>query len=147
MGKVLAVASAGGHWVQLMRLVKAFERFDVVYVSTSSDLLPPNQNRFFRISDGNRWELSKSFMMMLESFVVVAKVRPDVVVTTGAAPGLAIILWAKLFQARTIWIDSIANSEQLSGSGRIAKFLATKCLTQWPNLADGKRVEYWGGVL
>ena len=33
--KVFAVASIGGHWVQLLRIAKALEKeFDVVYMST-----------------------------------------------------------------------------------------------------------------
>ena len=37
--KLLAIASAGGHWVQLQRLVPAWDEYDVVYVSTQSDML------------------------------------------------------------------------------------------------------------
>ena len=36
--KIMAVASAGGHWIQLMRLRKAWDGLPVVYVSTEPGL-------------------------------------------------------------------------------------------------------------
>ena len=32
-GKVLAVASGGGHWLEMCRLYPAFEKLDVAFVS------------------------------------------------------------------------------------------------------------------
>jgi hypothetical protein len=78
----------------------------------------------------------------------MAKVRPHVVVTTGAAPGLVAIGVGKLFGAKTVWIDSLANSEVLSLSGRIAEKYADLWLTQWPHLDDSlPRLKYMGSVL
>jgi hypothetical protein len=48
---------------------------------------------------------------------------------------------------RTLWIDSIANSERMSSSGRLAKRIAHRCVSQWPTVAEGERVECWGSVL
>ena len=36
--RIMAVASAGGHWVQLMRLRPAWQDMDVTYVTTDSGL-------------------------------------------------------------------------------------------------------------
>ena len=83
---------------------------------------------------------------MLELLVVLLRERPDVVVSTGAAPGYLAIRWAGLLGARTIWIDSVANVEELSLSGRLASTRTDLCLTQWPHLAGGS-VRYLGAVL
>ena len=48
---------------------------------------------------------------------------------------------------RTIWLDSIANSEELSGSGQHAKRWADAWLTQWPHLATPDGPDHWGMVL
>jgi hypothetical protein len=69
-----------------------------------------------------------------------------VVISTGAAPGYLAIRFARLLKARTLWIDSVANVEELSMSGRMASQAADLCLTQWPHLADG-RIRYLGAVL
>ena len=73
--------------------------------------------------------------------------RPDVVLSTGAAPGFFAILFGKLLGARTIWVDSIANAEQLSLSGKKAGRFADLWLTQWPHLAQPGGPLYKGSVI
>jgi UDP-N-acetylglucosamine:LPS N-acetylglucosamine transferase len=80
-------------------------------------------------------------------FWLVLRLRPDVVFTTGAAPGLAAIVCGRAMGAKTIWVDSIANSEQVSRSGRHAGRVAHVWLTQWPALARTGGPEHWGGVV
>jgi hypothetical protein len=73
--------------------------------------------------------------------------RPDVIVTTGAAPGYFAVRFGRLLGTRTVWVDSIANAEELSMSGRMAGKHASLWLTQWPHLAQGGGPEYRGSVL
>ena len=54
---------------------------------------------------------------------------------------------AKKLGATTVWIDSIANVEELSMSGRHARRHADVWLTQWPHLAQPDGPHYRGGVL
>ena len=42
-----------------------------------------------------------------------------------------------------MWIDSVANVEELSMSGQMASASGDLCLTQWPHLAGGS-VQYLG---
>lgn len=99
------------------------------------------------VTDANIWEKLKLVRMFLETMLIVIRVRPDIVITTGAAPGFAAIFFGKLFGAKTVWLDSIANSEQLSNSGAQAKRWADIWLTQWPGLAMKDGPEHWGAVL
>jgi UDP-N-acetylglucosamine:LPS N-acetylglucosamine transferase len=145
--RVLAVASSGGHWVQLRRLAPAFDGHDVAYLTTHPghrDEVAPA--RFYTVADASRWSKVALLRSALRILWVLARERPDVVVSTGAAPGYIAIRGAKLFGARTLWIDSVANVEELSLSGRMAGERADLCLTQWPHLADGP-VQYLGAVL
>jgi UDP-N-acetylglucosamine:LPS N-acetylglucosamine transferase len=145
--RILAVASSGGHWVQLCRMRPAFEGHDVAYLTTdpghAAEVAPA---RFHVVNDANRWNKLALALSALRILSVVVRERPDVVVSTGAAPGYFAIRFAKLFAARTVWIDSVANVEELSMSGQMASGKADLCLTQWPHLADG-RVRYEGAVL
>jgi UDP-N-acetylglucosamine:LPS N-acetylglucosamine transferase len=144
---VLAVASSGGHWVQLRRLQPAFDGHDVAYLTTDpghrSEVSPA---RFYTVNDANRWSKLALLRTALRILWVVMRERPSVVVSTGAAPGYLAIRFGKLLGARTVWIDSVANVEELSLSGRLASAKADVCLTQWPQLA-GDRVHYRGAVL
>ena len=70
----------------------------------------------------------------------------DVVLSTGAAPGYFAILFGRLVGARTIWLDSIANVEQVSMSGQMVRRHADLWLTQWPHLAHEDGPECAGRV-
>ena len=144
---MLAVASSGGHWAQLRRLQPAFEGYDVAYLTTDpgyrSEVTPA---RFYTVNDANRWSSLALLRSALRILWVVIRERPSVVVSTGAAPGYLAIRVGKALGARTVWIDSVANVEELSLSGRMVRRKADLCLTQWPHLA-ADRVQYRGTVL
>lgn len=152
--RILAVASGGGHWMQLRRIVPAFAGMEVVYASV--DAAPPAElagGRYHRLRDATRRDRIAFAVLTLQLARILVAERPDVVITTGAAPGLFALALAKtLTRSRTVWIDSIANVERLSSSGAQAGRVADVWLTQWPHLAgpDGsgrRRPECWGAVL
>ncbi len=146
--KVLAVASGGGHWVQLRRLAPAFEGADVAYLTVEPSYRPEVGNaRFHLVVDATRWNKFKLLRMLAQIAWVIAKERPDVVISTGAAPGYFAIRLGKIAGARTMWIDSIANVEQLSLSGQKIMKHADRCLTQWQHLAADGGPEFAGAVL
>lgn len=146
--KVLAVASGGGHWVQLRRIAPAFEGADIAYLTVESTYRPEvGESRFHVVLDATRWNKLKLLCMLAQIAWVIAKERPDVVISTGAAPGYFAIRLGKLAGARTMWVDSIANVEQLSLSGQKIMKHADRCLTQWAHLAGPDGPEYAGAVL
>jgi len=147
--KILAIASGGGHWVQMRRLRPAFEGLAVTFVSVKSEYAEdfPSYN-FLTVRDVNRWDRFGFIVLTMQLLRILWRERPDIVLTTGAAPGLLAIILAKLtLRSRTIWIDSIANCQQMSGSGRVARHFADVRLTQWPHLKQQDGPDYWGAVL
>lgn len=145
--KILAVASGGGHWVQLLRLRPSFNNHHVEYISTNAGYQAEVQGVLHVVTDANMWQKMRLLKMFIEVGWIVVKLRPDVILTTGAAPGFAAILFGRLLGARTVWIDSIANSEALSASGVKVGRLANVWLTQWEHLSKSEGPHYWGGVL
>src|SRR5690606_16840088 len=120
---------------------------NVTFVSTKESFSEQVAGfEYYTIPDSNRWNkigLIKCFFAVLK---ITFKVRPDYIITTGAAPGLMAIIAGRLMGSQTLWIDSIANVETLSMSGKIAIRIANKVYTQWPDLAR-KKVFYYGNVL
>lgn len=146
--RLLAVASAGGHWVQLKRMTPAFEGHQVLWISTAQGLAAKvSPGRFRAVRDASMWDKRGLLVMAFQVGWQVLRYRPHVVVTTGAAPGFFAILFGRLLGARTIWIDSIANGDELSLAGRKARRWATHWLTQWPELARADGPYYIGAVL
>lgn len=147
--KLLAISSGGGHWVQLCRLHTAFDGVDVAFASVDRSYAEDVPGRrFYSFRNATRRDRLGFAVLTIQLLLILAKERPDVVVTTGAAPALIAIALAKfIFRARTMWIDSIANCEQLSTSGLLARRVADAWLTQWPHLAQKDGPVYWGAVL
>jgi UDP-N-acetylglucosamine:LPS N-acetylglucosamine transferase len=147
--RVLAMASGGGHWIQLQRLRPAFADCDVAFVSVYDDYADDVAgHRFYKVSDITRMSLTRLFVLVPQLIGVLLRERPKVVITTGSAPGLVCIALARtLFGAKTIWIDSIANCERMSTSGSQARRFAHQWLTQWPELSGPDGPGYWGAVL
>ena len=149
MMRVLAVASGGGHWVQLLRLRDAFCDLDVAYVSVDAGYrgdVP--EHRFHVVRNVTRWDRWGHVTLIVQLTRILLAERPQAIITTGAAPGFfALALGKTLLRARTLWIDSIANTEQLSMSGHYARHFADVCLTQWPELSGHSGPQYWGAVL
>jgi len=107
----------------------------------------PAGTRFYTIRDATRWDKFGLLVLALQLVWVLLKERPDIVLSTGAAPGFLALRLGRLFGAKTIWIDSIANVESLSLSGqRIGKH-ADVWLTQWEHLAKPEGPIYIGAVL
>lgn len=143
--KLLAVASQGGHLIQLMRLKPIFDRYDASYVS--NQCRSGMEKDFTPIIDANRNSKLKLVALLLQIFWIVLRKRPDVVISSGAAPGYFAMLFGKLLGAKTIWLDSIANAEELSMSGQCAGQFADLWLTQWPELSTENGPRYGGRVI
>lgn len=145
---ILMVASQGGHWVQLRRLAPAFEGWPVHYVATTASVageVKPAPLTVVRFA--NLKHKVGLLRLAWDMFRVVAKTRPCIVISTGAAPGYFGLVFGKLFGAKTIWIDSLANAEQMSVSGAKVKRFADLWLTQWPELASDNGPAYKGSIV
>lgn len=146
--KVLAIASGGGHWVQLLRLRPAFEGCEVIYATVRDGYRADVGSAEFRlIRDGNRWNKIAVFRSAIGILWLILTVKPDVVISTGAAPGFFGVRFGKWFGAKVIWVDSVANAEELSMSGQKAGRFVDLWLTQWPHLATSKGPKCFGSVL
>lgn len=145
--RVLAVASGGGHWVQLQRIVPAFEGHEVTFVTIDPTYRAdvPDE-RVLIVRDSTRWDRLGMLRLSLQMLWVLVRVRPHVVVSTGAAPGCMAIILGRLLGCRTIWLDSIANVEEMSMSGRLVRRFSQLWLTQWPHLASNDGPQFAGRV-
>ena len=146
--KVLAVASAGGHWTQLLLLSDAFSHCDIRYVTTNINRsAAPTDEHLTMVIDADFSTKLKLIPLALQMLGILIKQRPDVVISTGAAPGFFAVMFGKLLGAKTIWVDSMANYSELSLSGKHASRFCDLSLTQWPVLADGEKIKYFGSLL
>lgn len=145
---VLAVSSGGGHWVQMQRLAPAFAGVDLHYATTDPSCAHQvDTDRVHLFPDANKQTPLRLALCLARLSWIVLRVRPDVVVSTGAAGGFLAIRLARLIGARTMFIDSIANARDLSISARLSLGVADRVLSQWPRVAELTGAEYRGAVI
>ena len=146
--KILAIASPGGHWIQLNKICNPLDnRFNILYVTPNSQFISNKNNRIIKnIIDASADSKLNVLILALQLIILFVKERPKFIISTGAAPGAIAFLIAKYLPIKTIWIDSIANVKQLSRSGKIVRNSADVILTKWESLSDEK-VMYKGSLL
>lgn len=155
--RVLAIASGGGHWIQLLRLRPAWSGCDVTYANTAhgfheelkqeAEARGDSPPKYVVLTQANRWNKLQLAWLVMQILVLIIRLRPYYIVSTGAAHGYFAIRIGKLLGCRTIWIDSIANADELSMSGTMAGSYADVWLTQWPHLARPEGPYFRGAVL
>ena len=146
-------ASAGGHLNQLLKLLANAQDWPVrphCLRATQPEVVS-SLSRYGPVEvlgECNRKRPIHSVLVGLHALKLVLKYRPRVVVTTGSLPIALVCVWAKLGGARIVWIDSVANINQFSMSGKLVYRFADLFLTQWPDLArQFPRAEYAGELL
>ncbi len=146
--RIIAIASAGGHFNQLMLLRPGFAHHQVTYLTT----LPGLADQFgatpnHLVPDCNADTPLKAIWAFLVILGRVLRRRPHMVISTGALPGVMALAAGRLVGAQTIWVDSVANAEELSASGRLAARFAHLTLSQWQSVAHAAGARYEGSIL
>lgn len=147
--KVLFVSSSGGHWIQLRRLRPAFDAWHRYYACTNAgyrSTIDPGE-RFFRVPEATRWNKLRLVHQALTVLWILLRTRPEVVVSTGASPGFFAMLFGRVLRRKTIWVDSIANVDELSLSGKQARRFADLWITQWEHLSRPEGPKYFGSLV
>jgi len=150
--KLVVGASTGGHVNELLVLLtEASARWPMqpmAYVTTMGigvQSFAAFGKPVHVLGEADRTKPLRTLGVLWRSLSVAWQLRPDVVVTTGSGPLAMFCLWAKLLGARIVWIDSVAQVDNMSLSGRLVRPFADLCLVQWPNVvAKHRNVEYAG---
>src|SRR5262245_3841006 len=94
--RILAIASGGGHWVELQRLKPAFENLDVVYASVYPEYANDVPgHRFYSFRDVSRWDRFGFVVLFIQLLRLLLLERPKIVITTGSLPCCIALMLAK----------------------------------------------------
>ena len=142
MKKVMFIASMGGHINELMQLKSIFKDYDYKIVTekhkTTIGLKTKYKSKIDYLLTGNRKHILKYIFTLpynvVKSFILFIKFRPDVIVTTGAHTCVAMCLIGKLFRKKVIYIESFANIETKTLTGRILYPVVDVFIVQWKSM-------------
>lgn len=132
----------------MMLLRPAFEGLDVFFLTTLEGL--PEQFDAAPaaiVPDCNRNEKLSIVRTTLALSGHLLRQRPHVIISTGALPGVIALALGRAIGARTIWVDSVANAEEMSMSGKLARRVAHLWMSQWEHVAAEAGADYAGAVL
>lgn len=131
-----------------MLLRPAFAAHECLFVTTLAGLPQRAGITGFRlVRDCNADEKAAALICGAQLARIMLAFRPHRIVTTGALPGLLALALGKAVGAKGLWIDSVANVEELSAAGRMARRIATQHLSQWPHVAMASGTSFAGRVL
>lgn len=147
---VLLVASSGGHLLQLVALSEAWQGLSHLWItfdkSDARSLLQDEDHVVYAYGPTNR-SLKNLVRNTVLALKVVTRVRPAVVLTTGAGVAVPFAWVGRLFGARVVYVESLTRIERLSLSGRAIAPVAHRLYVQWPELeSEVRRARYVGSV-
>lgn len=144
MKKVIFISSTGGHLSELMQLKDIFKRYDYHIITEKNDTTLKLKDKYgdrisYLVYGARNYMLSYMFKFpynILKSLVLFLKIRPDVVVTTGAHTAVPMCYIAKLFKKKIIFIETFARVNSKSMSGKIINKIADVFLVQHEEMLD-----------
>lgn len=151
MKKVLFVSSTGGHLNELLQLRRTMKKYDSYLVTEKTKSTLGLKDEFKNIKYlkyGSKSHLSYVYIFpynCIKSFCYFLKIRPDVVVTTGAHTGVIMCYIAKLFRKKVIYIETFANINSRTMSGRLVYPIADLFIVQWKNMLNLYPKAVYGG--
>lgn len=140
--ELLLTCSAGGHLTQLLKVAGWMAAYNKILITErtkntgqmKSDLF----NEILFIPHGGREEGIKYLFKLGYNFIIsffrYLKYRPKIVISTGAHTALPMLLIAKLFGSKVIFIETFAKIKSPSLTGRIIYKVADSFYIQWPEL-------------
>lgn len=142
MKKVLFVASTGGHLNELMQLEKMFNKYEyhLITEKTKSNLSLKkiyNKKIKFLVYGTKDHMLTYPFKLLyncFKSLFLYLKIHPDYIVTTGVHTAAALCCLGKLFGSRIIYIESFANINTKTITGRCLYPISDKFIIQWESM-------------
>ena len=153
MKKVMFISSMGGHLTELMQLKGIFKNYDYMIVTekhkSTNNLKSRYKSKIDYLKAGNKDHLLKYIFIIpyniIKSIKIFLKFKPDVVVTTGAHTSVMMCYIAKIFRKKVIYIESFANVETKTLSGRLVYPIANVFIVQWHSMLKLYPKAVYGG--
>lgn len=155
MKKVLFISSTGGHFSELLQLKPLFKKYDSYIITekdeTNVNLKQEYGNKMFFLPYGTRSKLFtyifKYFYLCLKTIYLYIRIRPKYIVTTGTHTAVPMCYLGKLFGSKIIFIETFANSESKTLSGKMIYPIANLFIVQWEEMLKLYPKATYGGPI
>lgn len=147
--KLLLVCNPGGHFSTMMGLKtfwSAYPREWVTYPKFDTLELSRNELVYWVEMQEARM-LGKACINFTKALVILRKSQPDLVISTGASIAVPFLMASKLFGIRTLFIESITRSSNLSLTGKLLYNLVDEFYVQWPECVERYPKAQYRGIV
>ena len=153
--RIIFTSSAGGHFSELCELKELMERYNSFLITEDHEMMKEykkiNKSRSWYMPAGTKEHLFKFLcnfpINIIKSFSAYLKVKPDIVIATGAHTTVPICYIAKMFGKKVIFIETFANITTKTLSGKLVYPIADLFLVQWEDMLKlYPKAKYRGGL-
>lgn len=144
MKKVMFISSTGGHLSELMQLKPLFAKYDF-HIITEKDKMTEGLKKEYgdKISYlvyGTRSHLFRYVFQFLWNLILTLvyyiRFHPKYIVTTGTHTAGPMCYLGKLFGSKIIYIETFANRNTKTATGRLIYPIADLFLVQWEEMLE-----------
>ena len=153
MKKVLFISSTGGHLNELLQLKSIMNKYDSYLITEKTkstiSLKEEYKDKISYLIYGTKHNmLTYPFKLLancFKSLYFYFKIKPDVIVTTGAHSAGPMCCIGKIFGSKIIYIETFANIHSKTVTGRIVYKFADLFIVQWESMLKLYPKEIYGG--
>ena len=153
--KVLFISSTGGHFDELLQLKPLFKKYNS-YIITEKDksnesLKEIYGDKMYFLPYGTRDKIFtyifKYFYLCLRTVYLYFKIRPKVIITTGTHTAGPMCIIGKIFGSKIIYIETIANTNKKTATGKLIYPIADLFIVQWEEMLKLYPKAIYGGTI
>jgi UDP-N-acetylglucosamine:LPS N-acetylglucosamine transferase len=135
--KVCYTASSGGHLEELSNFRSLLSGDDFILTEKSTYNVIDWCSKIYFVNQINRREklfIPKLLWLFVQSFIILLREKPSVIVSTGALATFPISFLGKLMGKRIVYIEIIALVYEGSVTGKLMYKFADLFIVQWEEM-------------
>ena len=131
--KICFITSSGGHLTHLIQLKewwKDKDRFWVTFEKEDSKSILKDEKKYWCYFPTNR-NIKNLIKNTFLSIKILLKEKPDLIVSTGAAPAIPFFYLGKLLGAKVVYIEVYDRIEKPTITGKVVYPISDLFILQW----------------
>lgn len=153
--KVLFISSTGGHLNELLQLSPLFEKYEYNIITekdkVNEALKKEYGEKLYFLPYGTRAKLVsyifKYIYLCFKTVYYYFKIRPKVIITTGTHTAGPMCILGKIFRSKIIYIETFANQNKKTATGRLIYPIADLFIVQWEEMLKLYPKAIYGGSI
>lgn len=153
--KVLFISSTGGHLEELLQLKPLFAKYDyhIITEKDKSNISLKEQygEKLSFLPYGTRAKIFsyifKYLYLCIKTVYLYFKIHPKVIISTGTHTAGPMCILGKIFGSKIIYIETIANINKKTATGRLIYPIADLFIVQWEEMLKLYPKAVYGGLI